>query len=77
MEFNNTTTSRFAQNNDQTLVLGDQFLTVRKNQAIYVANYQESIIMGRVLNLRYGDRCKTGGQSKRVTKLTRALIASS
>ncbi len=46
LEFNNSTTSRFASHNDQTLVLGDQFLTVRKNQAIYVANYQENIIMG-------------------------------
>jgi len=42
----NNTNSKFAQNNDQSLVMGDQFLTVRKNQAIYVANYQENIIMG-------------------------------
>jgi hypothetical protein len=46
LEFNNNTTTRLATNNDQTMVIGDQFLTVRKNQAIYVANYQENIIDG-------------------------------
>lgn len=46
LEFNNSTTSQFAANNDQTLVLGDQYLTVRKNQNIYVANYQDTLIEG-------------------------------
>lgn len=46
LEFNNNTTTRLATNNDQLLVLGDQFLTVRRNQSIYVANYQENIIDG-------------------------------
>ena len=46
LEFNNNTTTRLATNNDQTMILGDQFLTVRRNQSIYVANYQENIIDG-------------------------------
>jgi len=46
LEMNNNVTTRFAHANDQTLVLGDQFLTVRKNQGIYIANYQETIIDG-------------------------------
>lgn len=46
LEFNNATTSRLATNNDQTMVLGDQYLTIQKNQAIYVAHHQETIING-------------------------------
>ena len=46
LEFNNNTTSRLATNNDQLLVMGDQFNTIRRNQANYVANYQENIIDG-------------------------------
>ena len=46
LEFNNNTTTRLATNNDQLLVLGDQFLTVRRNQAVYIANYQEIIVDG-------------------------------
>jgi hypothetical protein len=46
LEFNNNTTTRLATNNDQLLVLGDQFTTVRRNQSNYVANYQENIIDG-------------------------------
>ncbi len=46
IEFNNNTTTRLATNNDQLLVLGDQFTTVRRNQSTYVANYQENIIDG-------------------------------
>ncbi len=46
LEFNNNTTSRLSTNNDQLLVLGDQFLTIRRNQSTYVANYQENIING-------------------------------
>lgn len=46
LEFNNNVTTRLATNNDQLLVIGDQFITVRKNQSIYVANYQETIIDG-------------------------------
>jgi hypothetical protein len=46
LEFNNNTTSRLATHNDQLLVLGDQFTTIRKNQSLYVANYQENIIDG-------------------------------
>lgn len=52
LEFTNSTVSMLATNNDQKLVLGDQFLTVRKNQAIWVANYQETNIMGdRITNI--------------------------
>ena len=46
LEFNNNTTSRLATTNDQLLVLGDQFTTIRHNQSTYVANYQENIIDG-------------------------------
>jgi hypothetical protein len=46
LEFNNNTTTRLATNNDQLLVLGDQFTTIRRNQSNYVANYQENIIDG-------------------------------
>lgn len=52
MEFNNSTISTLATNNDQKLVIGDQFLTVRKNQAVWIANYQETSIFGdRITNL--------------------------
>lgn len=57
LEFNNNTTTRLATNNDQLLVLGDQFLTIRRNQSIYVANYQENIIDGdRITKLGDFDR---------------------
>lgn len=46
LEFNNNTSTRLATSNDQLQVLGDQFITVRKNQSLYVANYQENIIDG-------------------------------
>lgn len=45
-EFNNHVTTRLATNNDQLMVLGDQFITIRRNQSTYVANYQENIIDG-------------------------------
>lgn len=46
LEFNNNATIRLATNNDQALILGDQFLTIRKDQSIYIAGYQENIIEG-------------------------------
>lgn len=45
-EFNNFTNSELATNNDQKLVLGDQFYTVKRNQSIFVANHQDNIIHG-------------------------------
>ena len=48
----NAVTTRLATNNDQLLVMQDQFLTVRKNQGIYIAEKQEVNIGGdRVLTL--------------------------
>jgi hypothetical protein len=46
LEFNNNTTSRLATNNDQTLILGDQFETIRRNKASCVSNHYESLIGG-------------------------------
>ena len=46
LEFNNNTTSRLSTSNDQLLVLGDQFTTIRRNQSNHVANYQENTIRG-------------------------------
>jgi hypothetical protein len=54
LEFNNNTTTRLATNNDQLMVIGDQFVTVRKNQSIYIANMQENIIGGDRI-VRIGD----------------------
>jgi len=70
LEFNNNTTTRFATNNDQTLVLGDQFLTVRKNQAIYIANYQETIIDGDRF-LKLGDFTKRRELVKKILNIHR------
>lgn len=70
LEFNNATTSMFSTNNDQKLVLGDQFLTIRKNQAIWVANYQETNIFGdRILNL--GDFKKRSEIAKQILEILR------
>ena len=43
-EFTNYANIEFASNNDQKMVIGDQFLTVRKNQNIFVAQCQDNII---------------------------------
>lgn len=48
LEFNNFTTSQLAVGNDQKLVTGDQFLTVKKNQSSFVNDHQESIVGGDV-----------------------------
>lgn len=48
LEFNNHTTTQLAAGNDQKMVIGDQFLTVRKNQSLYVQDHQENIIRGDV-----------------------------
>jgi len=46
LEFNNYTTSQLAVGNDQKLVIGDQFLTVKKNQSIFVQDHVDQIIGG-------------------------------
>ena len=46
LEFNNYTTSQLSTNNDQKLVVGDQFETVRKNKSLFVGGNQETIITG-------------------------------
>ena len=69
-EINNSTITTFATNNDQKLVLGDQFLTVRRNQAIYIANYQENNIQGdRITNL--GDFRKRGILAGQILEILR------
>ena len=45
-EFNNETTIEFAANNDQKLVLGDQFETIRGAKNMFVANDYDNIIRG-------------------------------
>ncbi len=70
LEFNNSTTSRFATNNDQLLVLGDQFLTVRRNQANFIANYQENTILGdRITNI--GDFVKKKATATQILNILR------
>lgn len=55
-EFTNYTNIELASNNDQKMVVGDQFYTVQKNQSIYVGKTQDVIIIG--------DRYKTIGPKK-------------
>jgi hypothetical protein len=55
-EFCNHANIELASNNDQKMVVGDQFYTVQKNQSIYVGNTQELIVSG--------DRHKTIGPKK-------------
>lgn len=52
IEFNNYVTTQLSSNNDQKMVIGDQFLTVRKNQSNYIEQDQDNIIIGnRYLNI--------------------------
>ncbi len=46
LEFNNFTTSQLAAGNDQKLVVGDQFLTVKKNQSTFVQDHVDQIVGG-------------------------------
>lgn len=72
LEFNNSTTSRLATLNDQLLVIGDQFVTVRKNQSIYVANLQDTIVMGdKVLSV--GDYNKSKTYATSVLNILRSI----
>ena len=48
IEFNNFTTSQLATNNDQKLVLADQFLTVKGFRSEYIGRDFEQIIQGDV-----------------------------
>ena len=85
LEFNNFTTSMFSTNNDQKLVTGDQFNTVRKNQAMFVGGNQENIVIGdRITNLgdfnkrasltqKIYDKLKTVHDKKRLFETQRAL----
>ena len=45
-EFNNYANIELASCNDQKMVIGDQFLTIQKNQSLYVALTQDNIIAG-------------------------------
>lgn len=60
-EFTNNVTIEFATKNDQKMVLGDQFLTVKKNKSDFTGRHNE-IIVG-------GDRFTTIGLSKYQTVL--------
>ena len=69
-EMNNNTTTRFSTNNDQTLVIGDQFITIRKCQGIYIAGHQENIIDGdRITKL--GDFEKRQDIAKKILAIMR------
>ena len=48
LEFNNYTTTQLAVGNDQKLVIGDQFLTVKKNQSTFIQDHAEQIVGGDV-----------------------------
>ena len=50
-EFSNEVTTEFAVGNDQKQVLGDQFLTIRKNRSQFVQGDSEEIIRGT--NIRW------------------------
>jgi len=66
LEFNNSTITTLATNNDQKMVLGDQFLTVKKNQAVWIANYQENNI--------FGDRITNLGDFNKRRKITKQIL---
>jgi len=55
-EFSNYSNIELASNNDQKMIVGDQFYTIHKNQSLYVGNTQDIIIVG--------DRYKTIGPKK-------------
>jgi hypothetical protein len=67
-EFNNFTNSELAVNNDQKLVIGDQFFTVKKNQSIFVAQTQDNIIFGdRYLTI--GDYIKKQQATEKIKEI--------
>jgi hypothetical protein len=55
-EFNRDSTSELATKNDQKLVVGDQFLTVKQNRAEFTEGHQELVV--------YGDKYKTVGSAQ-------------
>lgn len=56
-EFNNYSNIELATGNDQLMVMGDQFMTVYKNQGLYVAQSQENIVKGdRFKKVGSGDK---------------------
>jgi len=61
-EFTNYANIELATNNDQKLVVGDQFLNVKKNQSIWVAEHQEIIVDGDQF-LTIGDAAKADVQT--------------
>jgi hypothetical protein len=48
LEFNNDTTTKLSTKNDQTLVMNDQFLTVKGYKNLYVARDLDNVILGDV-----------------------------
>lgn len=56
-EFNNFATIELATNNDQKLVIGDQFLTVQHNKSEYIKAHSELIVGGdRYINVGETDQ---------------------
>ena len=48
LEFNNATTTKLSTKNDQTLVMADQFLTVKGYKNLHVARDLDNVILGDV-----------------------------
>lgn len=70
LEFNNFTTSMFSSNNDQKLVIGDQFATIRKNQAEYIGGNKETIVVGDSIT-KLGNFDKRSYIGKQILELLR------
>lgn len=69
-EFNNYASIELATNNDQKMVIGDQFLTVQHNKSEYVRGNNETIIRGdRYLNIGETDVAKV----KEILKINKSL----
>jgi len=64
-EFNNFAVSEFAQHNSQSMVLNDQFRTVKGNDSFFVGGNSENII--------YGDSYNTYGDYNKVKELTQTI----
>lgn len=59
-EFNNQTNIELATNNDQKLVQGDQFLTVKGNQNIFIGTHR--------------DKCVEGDDYEKIGNLNKAVV---
>jgi hypothetical protein len=73
LEFNNFATIQLATNNEQKMILGDQFLTVRRRQNIYVAQEQDLIIKGDQFTTIGGVKQDTVNQIYQIMKRIHAV----